>query len=184
MVDAIAGCVCRRRDRTGCERQDRGVSGGSLHARDAGRSAGGCAAGRAADHGRSQTRSGDFIGSTANELSDPWIYDGVPILMERGHGTFQIGQKASPLAIGIARSQHANTGTVPAEFPAGAGDQRSSSAGRRGRHPVPYRSRDRRAADRRAQGGSRCVGMADALLAEFAILSRQATSRCAGGASR
>src|SRR5207248_8727160 len=43
----------------------------------------------------------DFIGSTVNTLQDPWIYDGVPVLMERGHGTFQIGQKASPLAIGL-----------------------------------------------------------------------------------
>lgn len=30
-----------------------------------------------------------FIGSTINGISDPWIYDGVAILAERGHGTFQ-----------------------------------------------------------------------------------------------
>src|SRR5512135_3766096 len=45
---------------------------------------------------------GVFIGSTVNDISDPWIYDGVAILMERGHGTFQIGQKASPLAVSEA----------------------------------------------------------------------------------
>lgn len=44
---------------------------------------------------------GDFVSTTRNEISDPWIYDGVSTLMERGHGTFQIGQKASPLAVGL-----------------------------------------------------------------------------------
>src|SRR5579862_9971558 len=39
--------------------------------------------------------------STVNGLSDPWVYDGVLTLAERGHGTFQVGQKASPLAIGM-----------------------------------------------------------------------------------
>jgi len=43
----------------------------------------------------------DFITSTINNISDPWIYAPVPNVLERGHGTFQVGQKASPLAIGI-----------------------------------------------------------------------------------
>jgi len=34
-------------------------------------------------------------------LNDQWVYDGVPALIERGHGTFQIGQKASPIAVGL-----------------------------------------------------------------------------------
>src|SRR6202011_3150244 len=41
------------------------------------------------------------VGSTINGISDPWVYDGVLNLAERGHGTFQLGQKTSPLAIGI-----------------------------------------------------------------------------------
>jgi CO/xanthine dehydrogenase Mo-binding subunit len=41
------------------------------------------------------------ISSTVNGLSDPWIYAKVPTVNEFGHGTFQVGQKASPLAVGI-----------------------------------------------------------------------------------
>ncbi|MGA7398404.1 MAG: molybdopterin cofactor-binding domain-containing protein, partial [Candidatus Sulfotelmatobacter sp.] len=43
----------------------------------------------------------DFITSTVNNISDPWVYAPVPNVMERGHGTFQVGQKASPLAVGL-----------------------------------------------------------------------------------
>lgn len=34
-------------------------------------------------------------------VSDPWIYDGAPAVLERGHGTFQIGQKSSALNVGL-----------------------------------------------------------------------------------
>lgn len=44
---------------------------------------------------------GDFVSSTANRIADPWVYSGVANLVERGHGTFQLGQKASLLAVGI-----------------------------------------------------------------------------------
>ena len=43
----------------------------------------------------------DFITSTVIGISDPWVYAPVPNVMERGHGTFQVGQKASPLAVGL-----------------------------------------------------------------------------------
>jgi nicotinate dehydrogenase subunit B len=43
----------------------------------------------------------DFITSTVNNISDPWVYAPVPNVVEQGHGTFQVGQKASPLGIGI-----------------------------------------------------------------------------------
>jgi len=43
----------------------------------------------------------DFDTSTVNNISDPWVYASVPHVIERGHGTFQVGQKASPLAVGI-----------------------------------------------------------------------------------
>ena len=43
----------------------------------------------------------DFITSTVKNISDPWIYAPVPNVLERGHGTFQVGQKASPLAVGL-----------------------------------------------------------------------------------
>src|SRR4029077_6873242 len=42
----------------------------------------------------------DSVTSTVNGIEDPWIYPAVPNLIENGHGTFQVGQKASPLAVG------------------------------------------------------------------------------------
>jgi CO/xanthine dehydrogenase Mo-binding subunit len=43
----------------------------------------------------------DFITSTVNNIADPWVYAPVANVLERGHGTFQVGQKASPLAVGL-----------------------------------------------------------------------------------
>jgi len=43
----------------------------------------------------------DFITSTVNNISDPWVYAAVPNVAERGHGTYQVGQKASPIAVGL-----------------------------------------------------------------------------------
>lgn len=43
----------------------------------------------------------ESVTSIVNNVSDPWIYAQVPNVTERGHGTFQVGQKSSPLAIGI-----------------------------------------------------------------------------------
>jgi nicotinate dehydrogenase subunit B len=44
---------------------------------------------------------GDFITSTMNNVSDEWLYAQAPNVIERGHGTFQVGQKASPIAVGM-----------------------------------------------------------------------------------
>jgi nicotinate dehydrogenase subunit B len=43
----------------------------------------------------------NVITSTINGNADPWLYEHVPNVLERGLGTFQLGQKASPLAVGI-----------------------------------------------------------------------------------
>jgi CO/xanthine dehydrogenase Mo-binding subunit len=43
----------------------------------------------------------DAFNSTVNTNYDPWVYDRVPNLAEKGYGTFQVGQAASPLAIGL-----------------------------------------------------------------------------------
>ena len=59
----------------------------------------------------------DFIGSTVNDIQDPWIYDGVAILAERGHGTFQVGEKASPLAIGLRDHSMRTPGQFQQNFP-------------------------------------------------------------------
>ncbi|HXE12504.1 MAG TPA: molybdopterin cofactor-binding domain-containing protein [Bryobacteraceae bacterium] len=34
-------------------------------------------------------------------ISDPWIYDGARSVLERGHGTYQIGQNSSPINVGL-----------------------------------------------------------------------------------
>ncbi|MFZ0393787.1 MAG: molybdopterin cofactor-binding domain-containing protein [Terracidiphilus sp.] len=44
---------------------------------------------------------GDFITSTMNNIADEWIYGEAANVIERGHGTFQVGQKASPIAVGL-----------------------------------------------------------------------------------
>lgn len=36
-----------------------------------------------------------------NGVSDPWIYDGARAVLERGHGTSQIGQSSSPIGVGL-----------------------------------------------------------------------------------
>ncbi len=43
----------------------------------------------------------DPINSTNNSVSDPWVYAPVPHVLERAHGTYQVGQKASPIAVGL-----------------------------------------------------------------------------------
>jgi len=57
------------------------------------------------------------VTSTVNGLSDPWIYDHVSNLIERGHGTFQIGQKASPLAVGIRDHSMRTPGQFQQNYP-------------------------------------------------------------------
>lgn len=57
------------------------------------------------------------VGTTVNGNADPWVYDGVANLMEAGHGTFQIGQKASPLAIGIRDHSMRTPGQFQQNFP-------------------------------------------------------------------
>jgi nicotinate dehydrogenase subunit B len=60
---------------------------------------------------------GVFIGSTVNDIQDPWVYDGVTNLMERGHGTYQVGQKESPLVVGIRDHSMRTPGQFQQNFP-------------------------------------------------------------------
>jgi CO/xanthine dehydrogenase Mo-binding subunit len=57
------------------------------------------------------------ISSTVNSLQDPWIYDQVPNVAEAGHGTFQLGQKASPLAVGLRDHSMRTPGQLQQNFP-------------------------------------------------------------------
>jgi CO/xanthine dehydrogenase Mo-binding subunit len=57
------------------------------------------------------------IATTVNGSIDPWVYDGVPVLLERGRGTFQIGQKESPLAIGLRDHSLRTPGQFQKNYP-------------------------------------------------------------------
>ena len=54
---------------------------------------------------------------TANEVADPWLYDRVPVLEERAHGTFQVGQKASPIAVGLRDHSMRTPGQFQQNYP-------------------------------------------------------------------
>jgi nicotinate dehydrogenase subunit B len=59
----------------------------------------------------------DSVTSTVNGIEDPWIYAPVPNVIERGHGTFQIGQKASPLAVGLRDHSMRTPGQFQQNYP-------------------------------------------------------------------
>lgn len=58
-----------------------------------------------------------FSGSIANFLSDPWSYGQIPNVAERGHGTFQVGQKASPIAVGLRDHSMRTPGQYQQNYP-------------------------------------------------------------------
>jgi CO/xanthine dehydrogenase Mo-binding subunit len=57
------------------------------------------------------------VGSTVNDISDPWVYAQVPNLSEFGHGTFQVGQKSSPLAVGLRDHSMRTPGQFQQNYP-------------------------------------------------------------------
>ena len=57
------------------------------------------------------------VTSTVNGISDPWVYAQVPNVAERGHGTFQVGQEASPLAVGLRDHSMRTPGQFQQNFP-------------------------------------------------------------------
>ena len=59
----------------------------------------------------------DSVTSTVNGIEDPWIYAPVPNVVERGHGTFQVGQKASPLAVGLRDHSMRTPGQFQQNYP-------------------------------------------------------------------
>src|SRR3954447_2444253 len=52
-----------------------------------------------------------------NDAHDPWIYDGTPAVLERGHGTFQIGQNSSPIGVGMRDHSMRTPGQYQQNFP-------------------------------------------------------------------
>ena len=57
------------------------------------------------------------IGSTLNTIQDPWVYDRVANVAEAGYGTFQVGQKESPLAIGLRDHSMRTPGQLQQNYP-------------------------------------------------------------------
>jgi CO/xanthine dehydrogenase Mo-binding subunit len=57
------------------------------------------------------------INSTINSISDPWLYAEAPNVLERAHGTFQVGQKASPLAVGLRDHSMRTPGQFQQNYP-------------------------------------------------------------------
>ena len=53
----------------------------------------------------------------ANATHDPWIYDGTPAVLERSYGTHQVGQKSSPLAVGLRDHSMRTPGQYQQNFP-------------------------------------------------------------------
>ena len=59
----------------------------------------------------------DSVTSTVNGIADPWVYAQVPNVIERGYGTFQVGQKASPIAVGLRDHSMRTPGQFQQNFP-------------------------------------------------------------------
>jgi CO/xanthine dehydrogenase Mo-binding subunit len=57
------------------------------------------------------------VTSTVNGISDPWLYPQVQNVIERGHGTFQVGQKASPIAVGLRDHSMRTPGQFQQNYP-------------------------------------------------------------------
>lgn len=59
----------------------------------------------------------DFIGSTFNPIQDPWLYGKVAHVAEAGLGTYQIGQRESPLSVGLRDHSMRTPGQLQQNFP-------------------------------------------------------------------
>jgi CO/xanthine dehydrogenase Mo-binding subunit len=53
----------------------------------------------------------------ANASQDPWIYDGAQTLLERAYGTAQVGQKSSPINVGLRDHSMRTPGQYQQNYP-------------------------------------------------------------------
>jgi len=79
------------------------------------------------------------IGSTLNTIQDPWIYTRVANVAEAGYGTFQVGQKESPLAVGLRDHSMRTPGQLQQNYPRELA--LSEAAARAGVDPIEFRLR-------------------------------------------
>ena len=59
----------------------------------------------------------ESVTSIVNDLEDNWVYAPISNVLERGHGTFQIGQKASPIAVGLRDHSMRTPGQFQQNYP-------------------------------------------------------------------
>ncbi len=57
------------------------------------------------------------IGTTFNSIQDPWLYGRVTNVAEAGLGTFQVGQRESPLGVGLRDHSMRTPGQLQQNFP-------------------------------------------------------------------
>ncbi|MEQ1883764.1 MAG: molybdopterin cofactor-binding domain-containing protein [Bryobacteraceae bacterium] len=60
---------------------------------------------------------GARLNSTVNGMADAWVYDGVLNTEERAHGTWQVGQRESPIAVGLRDHSMRTPGQFQQNFP-------------------------------------------------------------------
>jgi len=60
---------------------------------------------------------GEFVTNTANGIEDNWVYAPIPNVAELGHGTFQVGQQASPIAVGLRDHSMRTPGQFQQNYP-------------------------------------------------------------------
>jgi CO/xanthine dehydrogenase Mo-binding subunit len=80
---------------------------------------------------------GERLNSTVNGTSDAWVYDGVLNLQEQAYGTWQVGQRESPLAIGLRDHSMRTPGQYQQNFPREVAI--SEAAALAGADPIQFR---------------------------------------------
>src|SRR5215831_2422847 len=59
----------------------------------------------------------DSVTSTVNGIEDNWVYAPVANVAEHGHGTYQVGEKASPIAVGLRDHSMRTPGQFQQNYP-------------------------------------------------------------------
>lgn len=80
---------------------------------------------------------GARLNTTVNGNSDAWVYDGVLNLEERAHGTWQVGQRESPIAVGLRDHSMRTPGQYQQNFPREVA--LSEAAALAGADPIQFR---------------------------------------------
>jgi CO/xanthine dehydrogenase Mo-binding subunit len=80
---------------------------------------------------------GARLNNTVNGNSDAWVYDGVLNSEDRAHGTWQVGQRESPLAVGLRDHSMRTPGQYQQNFPREVAI--SEAAALAGADPIQFR---------------------------------------------